>query len=130
MSLILILISGIFGAVATYFLNNKYGLGAVMASALVSVAGGLLFLLFPGLVAADLDKTLPMVIMGASFVGMASEKIARNYLVIILSGITFSLLFYCTGSFFEGFGGSLGTTAAIAFCTSLGIRKLILQYRS
>lgn len=130
MILFIILISGIIASTITYFLNNKFGLGAVMASSLVSVIAGLIVVIFSQQFSEELNGTFPMVIMGASFVGMASRKVAKNYLVIILSGFTFSLLFYCTGTFFEGFGGSLGTTAAIAFCSTLGIRNLILQYRS
>lgn len=130
MSIIIIIVSGILGAVCTYMLNNRMKLGGVMASAIVTIVASLILLTFPKFLNSQLMEDLPFVIMGATFVGMASEKIAGSYLVIILSGIVYSLVFICTGTFFEGFGGSLGTTAAIAFCSILGLQKLFLKNRT
>ncbi|WP_026915766.1 hypothetical protein [Christiangramia portivictoriae] len=126
MFLLLIIGCSLFAGLSTYFLNNRLNLGAVIASSLMSILGG--FLSYMPL-SEVLREALPLVIMGASFVGMASEKIAGSYRLITLSSVFFGILFYCTGIFFEGFGGSLGTTAAIAFCSSLGFQELFLKER-
>ncbi|WPY99768.1 hypothetical protein [Christiangramia sp. OXR-203] len=124
MNLLLILGCSVLSGQLTYTLNNSLNLGAVIASSLVSITGGLL-IYTP--ISEVLRETLPLVIMGASFVGMASEEIATRNRIIILSSIFFGILFYCTGVFFEGFGGSLGTTAAIAFFASLGFQQLVFK---
>ena len=124
MNFLLILTCSVLSGQLTYTLNNCLNLGAVIASSLVSISGGLL-IYTP--VSEVLQETLPLVIMGASFVGMASEDIVARNRIIILSSIFFGILFYCTGVFFVGFGGSLGTTAAIAFFASLGFQQLVFK---
>ena len=59
--------------------------------------------------------------MGASFVGMVSEKVINNYWILASAGIIFSILYLNTGSYFEGFGGALGTTASISVIVTMGI---------
>ena len=120
----IILLSGIFGALVTYYLNNQLQLGGVMASAGISVLGGSFFFLFPDLLNKYLTENIPIVIMGASFIGMATSRIVRKFLLIAVSGFIFSVIFLLTGIFFEGFGGSLGTTAAISLISVLGLKKI------
>lgn len=118
MEVTIILLSGFIGAVATFYLNNRLQLGGVMASAAISVIAGGFFHFFPNLFDEYYTLNIPLVIMGASFVGMASSRVIRKYWIIGISGIIFSVLYLYTGSFFVGFGGGLGTTAAISLCSS------------
>ena len=125
MYITIILIAGIFGALTTFYLNNKLQLGGVMASAGISVLAGGFFYLFPDLFSDYYTTNIPLVIMGSSFIGMATSKIIRRYWIIGISGVIFSVLFLCTGSFFEGFGGGLGTTAAISLCSSYVLKYFL-----
>lgn len=125
MDISLILIAGILSAIVTFYLNNQMQLGGVMASAGVSVVAGGFFYLFPELLNSYLTTNLPLIIMGASFVGMATSRIIKQTWIIGVSGLFFSIIFLFTGSFFEGFGGNLGTTAAISLCSAYGMNLLI-----
>ena len=127
MELAIILISGIIGALLTFYLNNRLQLGGVMASAGVSVVAAGFFYIFPDILNEYLKTNIPIVIMGASFIGMATSRVIRQHWVIGVSGFIFSVIFLFTGSFFDGFGGSLGTTAAISLICVFALRKLILS---
>jgi len=126
MIILLIITCSVFAGHYTYVLNHRLKLGAVIASSLISILGGVL-VYTP--ITSSLQEILPLVVMGASFVGMASKEVAGQHRVILVSCLFFGILFYCTGVFFEGFGGSLGTTAAIAFCASLGFQHLFFKKR-
>ncbi|MUP41008.1 hypothetical protein FLP08_00335 [Gramella aestuarii] len=124
MDITVILISGILFALLTFYLNNRLQLGGVMASAGVSVLTAAFFHFFPELLNAELTNTIPVIAMGASFIGMASSRIIKKYWIIGVAGLFFSFIFLVTGTFFEGFGGSLGTTAAISLAAVCGIFQL------
>ena len=89
MEIAIVLISGIFGALATFYLNNQLPLGGVMASAGISVVAGGLFYIFPEVLNNYLTTNIPMVIMGASFIGMATSRIIKQNWIIGLSGLAF-----------------------------------------
>ncbi len=114
-------ITGIIAAVGTYVVNNKLRQGAVRASALLSLIVGVFFYFFPELLSAYLTKNIPLVFIGASFIGMVSSKVLSSYILLSLSGIIFSILFVNSSDYFAGFGGGLGTTAAISLLVSLGL---------
>lgn len=118
MNSIVIIITGGIAALVTFYININLKLGAVKSSAGISLLGGLFFYFFPGFLNSELSNQLPAVIMGASFIGMASKKVISSYWVIGLSGLIFSIIFSYTSNFFEGYGGSLGTTAAISLCAT------------
>ncbi|MFV8224331.1 hypothetical protein [Christiangramia aquimixticola] len=120
-----VIISGIYGAIATYLLNHEFSMGAVRASALISFTGALPFHFVTEPFYGELGSVIPIVIMGASFIGMASKEIGNNLKTMGVSGLLFGLIFLSTGDFFNGYGGSLGTTAAIALGATLGLKRLI-----
>jgi hypothetical protein len=122
-----LLTAGVYGAVATYFVNHNLSLGAVRASAIISLTGVFISFLLNDIVSEELAAIVPAVIMGASFIGMASKTVGKGWKTMILSGIFFSFVFISTGTFFNGFGGSLGTTAAIALGATLGFRYIIYE---
>lgn len=129
MNISLILIAGILSALITFYLNNKIQLGGIMASAGISVFAGGFFYLFPELLNSYLTANLPLIIMGASFIGMATSRIIKQTWVIGISGLFFSIIFLFTGSFFDGFGGNLGSTAAISLGSAYGLNHLIRKLR-
>ena len=132
MDTIIILIAGVFGAISTFFLNNKLQFGGVLASSLVAVLAGGLFYIFPTFLNENLSLNIPLVIMGASFVGMATNRVIKRSWIIGVSGFIFSIIYLLTGPFFQGYGGSLGTMAAISLCTvySLSILSKLLNFQS
>ncbi|WP_026934214.1 hypothetical protein [Christiangramia echinicola] len=121
MDTLIILVAGVFGAISTFYLNNKLQLGGVLASSLIAVIAGGLFHFFPALLNENLTVNIPLVIMGASFNGMATNRVIKRFWIIGVSGLIFSILYLLTGSFFDGFGGSLGTMAAISIITVYSI---------
>ncbi|SFC28280.1 hypothetical protein SAMN04487907_103200 [Zunongwangia mangrovi] len=121
----ILIFTGIFGALLTWFINNHKAKGAVRASALPSLIIGLFFYCFPNLLSVFLTKQIPLVFIGASFVGMVSIKIISKWIYVAISGLVFSLIYINTGKFFNGFGGALGTTACISVLIAIGLAKLI-----
>ncbi|MDN3593516.1 hypothetical protein [Zunongwangia endophytica] len=125
METILLTLTGIFGSLLTWFINNHKAKGAVRASALPSLIVGLFFYLFPNVVSDYLTKHIPLVFIGASFVGMVSINIISKWFYVAISGLIFSIIYLNTGKFFNGFGGALGTTACISVLVAIGLAKII-----
>ncbi|MFC6860318.1 hypothetical protein [Zunongwangia atlantica] len=125
MEAFILIVTGIIGALITWFINNHKAKGAVRASALPSLIVGLIFYFFPNFLSEYLTKQIPLVFIGASFVGMVSINIMAKWIYVAISGFIFSLIYLNTGKFFNGFGGALGTTACISVLVAIGLAKLI-----
>lgn len=121
------LITGILGATIAYWLNNHFKWGPILGSALPSLLVGLVFHFFP--FQTHYDTMIPVVFFGASFVGMASDKMMGNVIWACIAGAIFGLTFYITGNQFEGYGGLLGTTAGVSCLIILGIRVLGKKFK-
>jgi len=119
MEISILFLTGIISAILTYVVNNKYRQGAVRASAGLSLLVGLFFYFFPELFSPYLTKNIPIVFIGATFIGMVSSKILPSYLLIGFSGFIFSIIYLNASPFFKGYSGALGTTAAISVLVSL-----------
>ena len=119
MNSIIIIIVGIVGAMLTFYVSEPLKQGAVRASALLSLIVGLFFYLFPDLFNPYLTKHIPIAFIGASFVGMASSNLITHYAWLVVAGSIFSLIYLNTSSFFQGYGGALGTTAFCALLVTL-----------
>ncbi|MFD2541830.1 hypothetical protein ACFSSB_05810 [Lacinutrix gracilariae] len=117
----ILLLAGGVSAVFTYVLQVNYKQGAVRASAMVGVFVSVFVLLFSKLIPAYLTENLPLVCFGASFVGMVSYKVLSNYFLIGISGVVFTVIFLNTSTYFNGFGGGLGSAACIALLVTLSI---------
>jgi hypothetical protein len=121
MEISILFFTGIISAILTYIVNNKYRQGAVRASASLSLLVGLFFYFFPELFSPYLTKNIPIVFIGATFIGMVSSKILSSYLLVGFSGFLFSIIYLNASPFFKGYGGALGTTAAISVLVSLSL---------
>ncbi|MGG6230736.1 hypothetical protein [Tenacibaculum sp. SDUM215027] len=120
-----IYLTSIFGAFLTFLVSTKYKQGPVRASALLTlVVSGLLYL-FPEIFPQNLTQQIPWVFFGASFVGMTSSKLTRNYTSIIFAGIVFGFIYTVSPTFFNGYGGALGTAACISILVIIGLNNLI-----
>jgi len=101
--------------VVTYWLNHDRGRGPVMASALVSLVGGLVL---PALDAVH-GPTLAVMVMCASFAGMSSrERFPRGGLMAVV-GLVAGAIFIYSMPTLGGAGGKLGT---IAFGSALAVQ--------
>ncbi|MBO2545798.1 hypothetical protein J0871_15360 [Salegentibacter sp. BDJ18] len=121
MEISILFLTGIISAILTYIVNNKYRQGAVRASASLSLLVGLFFYSFPDIFNPYLTKNIPIVFIGATFIGMVSSKILPSYLLVGFSGFIFSIIYLNASPFFKGYGGALGTTAAISVLVSLSL---------
>ncbi|PRX44382.1 hypothetical protein [Salegentibacter salegens] len=121
MEISILFLTGIISAILTYVVNNKYKQGAVRASASLSLLVGLFFYSFPDIFNPYLTKNIPIVFIGATFIGMVSSKILPSYLLVGFSGFIFSIIYLNASPFFKGYGGALGTTAAISVLVSLSL---------
>ncbi|WP_350343327.1 hypothetical protein PRVXT_002622 [Proteinivorax tanatarense] len=113
-----ILLSAVFGTFFTFFLGADpdvlgapaLGLNAMVGSGIV----GLLAALF-------LPKDLAVVAYTAAFAGMSSAAVLTNYGMVILAGLLVGLIFILVQPIYNGFGGKLGTIAALAVLITMGI---------
>ncbi|UIR56931.1 hypothetical protein LZQ00_03730 [Sphingobacterium sp. SRCM116780] len=120
----ILIFTGIFGGLLTYYFNNKLKLGGVLSSSLLTciVAGSIHF--FPSLLPEPLAKHIPLVFIGSSFVGMVSSNQLSTFIGVALSGLVYSLIYINTSQFFDGFGGALGTSACISLLVIMSIPYL------
>jgi hypothetical protein len=94
-----IFLSLVVGALLTYYLNHDLGLGAVVASSLIGLIGGLLV------------KEYAVPIYCGSFAGMVSAAIIQDFSGTLLVAVFAGLLYVLGQETFKGFGGKLGATA-------------------
>lgn len=97
-----VFLSVFLGALSSYLLNNNFELGAVVASSLIGLIGGLLF------------PSFATAIYCGSFAGMVSSLLASNTLSVITIGLIAGVMFVAGTETFKGFGGKLGATAYFA----------------
>ncbi|TXD49436.1 hypothetical protein [Polaribacter sp. IC073] len=127
MNTFVIIISGVIGAILTFYVSRKFKQSAVRSSALLSLVVGLVFYCFPEILNPYLTKNIPMVFLGTSFIGMVSLEAYGNYLRLALAGIIFSSIYINKSHFFEGFGGALGALAFISLLTIMGVSDFLLK---
>jgi hypothetical protein len=120
-NLILLVSVSFFSAMLTFFVNEELKQGPVRSSAILSLLVGGYFYFFPSTMDPYLVKNIPIVFIGASFVGMVSARLLSNYLLIGIGGIIFCVIYLHTSNFFNGYGGALGTSASIALLAVLSM---------
>nr|BFF37843.1 hypothetical protein BACT7_27050 [Tenacibaculum mesophilum] len=120
-----IYLTSILGAFLTFLVSTKYKQGPVRASALLTLFVASTCSLFSELFSEDIANQIPWVFFGASFVGMTSSKLTRNYTSIIFAGIVFGFIYTVSPTFFNGYGGALGTAACISILVVIGMNNLI-----
>ena len=108
----LIMVSHIAGAWLTFELSHTFGLGAVLASALIGLIGGIFFPQFGA------------PIFCGSFVGMCSADVYIHGYDVLLAGAFAGLVYILGREVLNGFGGKLGTIAfAGTLLTGLGLKR-------
>lgn len=120
MMILLAITSSIIGGLGTFLLTTKLRWHAIKASALLSLLIATPFEIW------ELKEysSIPFIVFGASFIGMSSQKIFDNNLILI-SSILFGVLYSILSSNYNGIGGTLGTTACLSCLSVLVMNKLI-----
>lgn len=121
METIIYLFTGIVGSISTYYMSTQMKQGPVRSSALLTLVVAILFYLFPEVLSPQLSKNIPVVFIGASFIGMVSSTQLSTYMGLSLAGVIFALIYINTSRFFDGFGGALGTSACISLLVVLSV---------
>lgn len=125
-NLFLLLLIGAITAPVTFLVHLKYKQGPVRASAGISLVAGLTCYLFSNIWDTPILDLIPMVVMGASFVGMVSFRVMNHPLLLALAGLISTSFFIAENTLFAGFGGLLGASANISILLVLG---LVLTFR-
>ncbi|QWX82650.1 hypothetical protein H0I23_09230 [Cellulophaga sp. HaHaR_3_176] len=125
MNYVIIFITAILGAYLTFFTSERLKQGPVRSSAALSLIVGLFFYYLPELCSAYLTKNIPIVFIGASFIGMISPQAKGNYIRLTIAASLFSIIYLNKGDFFEGYGGALGALAFIALLSAMGFSVII-----
>ncbi len=111
MSLWQIILLSIIGANLTHYIAHKNNIGAIRASAGLTI----LFVFINNFFLFSLQAQA--IFFGATFVGMASKKRMGHRSISLASFIYSLVIFYLIG-FAKGMGGALGTSAFIGCSTT------------
>lgn len=98
----------VIGSLLTFYLNNYLEWGAVVSSAAVGLAGGLLPYLNPS---SQGLKSAALAIYCGTFVGMASTSLFDEIQYIFIASAISGLFYIYTRGLFIGYGGKLGSVA-------------------
>ena len=98
----------VIGCLLTFYLNNYLEWGAVLASAAVGLAGGLLPYVKPS---SESLKSVAIAIYCGSFVGMASTSLFTEVYYIFIASAISGIFYIYTRGLLIGFGGKLGSVA-------------------
>lgn len=124
MELLLIITVSVLAGLLTYHINHYLGKGPVFGSAIVVLTVGLIL----PKVFSD-GYTLALVATCASYAGMSAKNRITNPLEVCISCVLVALIFVGSSEALVGYGGRLGTIAAISVITVWGAKSLFLQLR-
>jgi hypothetical protein len=125
METLIIFLSSMAGISLTYFLKRKFEMNTVRASAISIMVGCCVqFLLSKSFPVHPIVIKIPYVVCGASFCGMSSSKILKNWWWVLVCGSAYTWIFIESASTFEGLGGWLGTGACLSVLLCYGLMTL------
>ncbi|MEF8786979.1 MAG: hypothetical protein V5A45_13675 [Haloarculaceae archaeon] len=105
------IVAATIGAVAAFSLSVRYDYGAVVGSAAVGLAAGLLA---PPAFGPGLGGVVAAAAFAGSFVGMVSETRLPSLVLVAVAGLLSGLVYVGVSPIFGGSGGKLGTVAFTA----------------
>jgi len=109
-----LLVTAMIATFVTYMLNVQLGFGAVVASGLVGLISSCL-----------LPAPLSVMAYTGAFVGMSSATRFPNVWYTIVAGCVVGLVYILTRRVYQGFGGRLGTVAAVSVILASALLRLI-----
>jgi hypothetical protein len=104
----------VIGVVLTWWINTQLGLGPAVASGIIGLLAALI-----------LPTDLAVATYTASFVGMSSATVVTGLSMALTAGILVGVIFCIALPVYQGFGGKLGTIAAVAVLATVFIFSLI-----
>ncbi|QQK08047.1 hypothetical protein [Miniphocaeibacter halophilus] len=119
---VIILIVSIIAGIATYIVSNILNRGPVIASAIITLASGLMLPYFFPII----GDVLATAAACSSYAGMISVENALNPLEMAVISLLTGILFIAASSAYVGIGGRLGTIAAISCFAWLGFKKVFV----
>jgi hypothetical protein len=128
-NVIQILIS-VIACFATYYIQHGLKQKPVFASSIATLIFIVFYEGFCRFTDLEAQPLFPILFFGATFVGMSSNKILRNYSESILAGGIFGFIFIITQPFFVGYGGGLGARAFLSVMSVLGVFFLLNVIRN
>ena len=120
-----IVLYAVLAAVITFWLSVYLKHGAVIASSVVGLVGGLLL---PALYPDPLGNTLAVVVICASFTGMASPQRIPKLWHMAVAGLVTGVIFVYSMPILGGAGGKLGTIAFGAVMVVYGYMQLFERH--
>ncbi|WP_407403836.1 hypothetical protein [Chryseobacterium sp.] len=108
----------------TYYFNRYLKFGAVKASSCIALLIGGIFQLNEYYLHFNLDKDIPFIAIGSTFIGMVTSRRHYRHFNFFIAPIIFTLLYHNISKNFDGFGGALGTAACISLVISIYLRSL------
>jgi len=100
-------------------------MNTVRASSISIVAACFIqFILNAAFPSQTILQKIPYLACGASFCGMSSSKILKNWPWVIFCGMAYAWIFTTSASTFKGIGGGLGTGACMATLACYGLMIL------
>lgn len=122
---VILVVCAIVSSVLTYYLAHDIKQGTIRASAIISLAAGLLSYFSEDYTSLFIHVHFPFVCVGGSFVGMSSSQVGFQYSHMVVGGFIFGMIYWLSNLIFMGYGGSLGTMACISVLMTWSICKLI-----
>ncbi|MCI0921679.1 hypothetical protein [Sphingobacterium rhinopitheci] len=120
-------LSALIAAIGTYLFHNKYDkVSPVLASASLTLVITLICHNFTPSNGVPTDQ-IPYVFIGGSFIGMSTRKKTKTILNISLASLFFSLIYFKSSQFFQGYGGALGLSACISVLIVITSSKLLIR---
>ncbi|MDO5649153.1 MAG: hypothetical protein Q4G11_00990 [Gallicola sp.] len=117
---VILLMVCVISGLLTYTASNIIKRGGVIASAIITLAAGLVMPhFFP-----ESGNLLATAAACASYAGMISVENALNIAEMAIISLMTGILFIAAGGAYVGIGGRLGTIAAISCFAWLGFKKI------
>ncbi len=120
--ILMIILVALIAAPLTYYFNVIRGHGAVLASGLVGLLGGLILPIIP-----EIGGTLAVVAICSGFAGMSSKARSPKIWMLFVAGLFIGVVFVYSAPIFGGAGGKLGTIAFGSIMAVYGFMILIGQ---
>jgi hypothetical protein len=109
----------ILGALSTYIINTGLKTGAVLASSLLGLIGGLVF---PNVFSSG--QALAVALFCGTFIGMSTSAKLTTWFSVIQASIIGTIIYLYTAPYFAGLGGKLGLIAFGSTIATAGFYNL------
>ncbi len=121
----LLLVSSMVSVAISYYVQHRFSMSAVFASAVPSFIFALIIIyLFPA------HTEYAIIFYSASFIGMSSKERLPNIGFAIFSGLVLGLIYYIFLEYFHGLGGKLGLMALMSVIITTGITSFFKKFNA